>query len=233
MSRKTSIARIAMFTAASALTMEARSGLAQIIAGPGSGPATNLSVNESPLGQFNIGPLTVTYDGNAGPIDKQLNDIEDRDGNGIINGADVSELTTSGGFQLDETIVVAGPAITDWEESILTPGLSWVTASASLAGVGAVPGLVTTVTPTNVAFNFDPLPAGSTLDIYKTIEVSSTAGLQALFPNLGQPVPSGTVDYGSFEVQEYPTSSVPEPASLSILGIGTAALTIRRRRAKT
>ncbi len=231
MSRKTSFTRIAVLTGASALTMEARSALAQITAGPGSGPATNLSVNETPLGQFNIGPLTVTYDGNAGPIDKQLNDIEDRNGDGRIDGSDVSELLGTG-FQLNETIVVAGPAISDWEESILTPGLSWVTASASLAGVGAVPGLVTTVTPTNVAFNFDPLPAGSTLDIYKTIDVTSTAGLQALFPDLGQNVPNGTVDYGSFEVQEYPTSSVPEPASLSVVGIGSTALMIRRRRAR-
>lgn len=231
MSRKFHIGHWAVIAAASSVTMASSSLLAQIVAGPGGGVSSNVSVTESPLGQFNLGPLTVSYGSGSGAIGKTLYDLEDRNGDGFINGTDFNLLVSSG-FELNETIVVGpGSPFTDWHEVVTTPGMAWGSVTATLAGNEPIPGLVTSVTSTNVDLTFDPLPPGTTLDIDKQLNIASAAAIPYLLPDFNQEVPNGTEDYGSLVVQEYPTS-VPEPASLGIIALGGTCLIHRPRAAR-
>lgn len=240
MSRKSPIHQMAIFTAASSVTMVAGNVLAQIDAGPGTGISTTVSVDENtqgqsaqgfplPTGQFDLGPLTVSYSSTSGAIDKKLHDDEDRNGDGVINAIDFA-LLASTTLNLNETIVVGnGTSWTDWEETMETPGISWDSATATLAGSGPIPGLAVSVTPTQVAFTFDPLPAGTVLDIDKQFSITSKAALPYVLPDFGTVVPNGTVDYGTIDVEEYPTS-VPEPASTGVMVVGGVALLAMRNR---
>jgi len=230
MSRKLHLGFCSVLAAASSIALAPGDVMASILAGPGPGISSTVSVNESPLGQFDLGPLSVSYNSGSGAIDKQLHNIEDRNGDGNINFADVG-LLAAFGIYLDETIVVGpGSSITDWHEVIETPGMEWGTVTATLPGNAPIPGLVTSVTPTTVDFTFNPLPPGTILDIDKQLNFNTSSALPYVFPDYGMPT-NGASEYGTIDVQEYPTgSSVPEPASLSLLGLGAVGLLGRRNR---
>jgi hypothetical protein len=214
------------------LTFSVRVSSGAITAGPQPGSSSTLAIYESPLGEYDLGPDAVTYDPNAGAIDKFFHDVEDRDNNGIVNGNDFANFAANLPV-INEQLVVAGTPWTDWHEHIVTAGTIWANVNVAMASPGGpvpVPGLNVVSAGPDLDLTFDPLPAGSTLLIQKTLSPdpadNGQAFAQAAFPDFGHAV---TGVYGTFEVLESP-SSVPEPMTISILGIGAAALMARRPR---
>jgi hypothetical protein len=122
-------------------------------------------------------------------------------------------------FYLHEVLVVGGnQPWTDWHEDLLNPYWDW-TGTQILINNTVPAGLVINNTPGNgtqggsVSFFFNPAPPGSTVDIFKQLTYQANPTL---------PVFSSKV-----LVNEYPT---PEPATLGLLGLGSAVMLRRRNR---
>ncbi len=123
-------------------------------------------------------------------------------------------------FTVTESLFIA-PELdwADWHEDILTPGWEWVDPIVFLAN-GSSPANLAVINmsgdPTHggsVWFYFDPLPPGTKIDIRKKLQYVGGA--------------DGTAFFGKVEIAQYPT---PEPATLAMLGLGSAVLWRRHRR---
>jgi hypothetical protein len=112
------------------------------------------------------------------------------------------------------------PAWTDWHEDVVGIGANgqvdpgWVWVNPQILVNGLVPGglSITGAGTSNLSFFFNPAAPGSIIDIRKELAYNGSAG--AVFG-------------GTLSVHEYPT---PEPASMALLGLGSAILLRRRSR---
>ena len=122
-------------------------------------------------------------------------------------------------FYLHEVLTVSGNLPwSDWHEDILNPYWDW-TGSQILINNAIPAGLVTNNILGNgtqggsISFLFNPVPPGSTVDIFKHLTYQANPAL---------PVFSSKV-----LVNQYPT---PEPATLGLLGFGSAVMLRGRNR---
>ena len=131
-------------------------------------------------------------------------------------------ITASWGtvFNVHEMLVIApNLSWSDWHEDILTPGWGWTNNISFLANFLPTPGLSITNTPStftqggSLSFLFSSLPPGTVIDIRKELVYQ------------GNP---GAIFQGSIDLLQYPT---PEPATLALLGLGGAAMLMRRKQA--
>lgn len=196
-----------LFVPVTALTC-ALIGNAALAQGTATGPFTIHVVEPGPV--VNIGslanPFPIDLDPAGPPWFKNVGDP-----NFLITGT--SDLT------FNETIINVGTeAWYDWHEFILDPpvGLpqsSWQSVKVLVNGVPIGFNSIGLGTPALDLFDFSqPVLPGDILQVQKTINVFSTAGHSGAF----------------LRILEYPT---PEPASLTLLGLGSLAVLRRRKEA--
>jgi len=217
------------------LALSGNATAVMIEASGGSGPATTEQIlatqggsSTDPYLFWDVGAndsrVQVAFDAGSGSWVKEFTNV---------NGGDFrtdddfsSDLQTS--FSIREFIVVAGVApITDWHVEIATPGWEFLRGNGNQA-VGRLPDgtLVRTDTEpsgvfsgpfTQIDFFFDqPLVAGSILDI----------DMRVAF--VGTDADNTEEITGTFQISQYPT--VPEPATLTLMGLGIAGISYKRRK---
>ncbi|MAE61174.1 MAG: hypothetical protein CMJ49_07440 [Planctomycetaceae bacterium] len=203
-----------------------------IAASGGTGPSVFTIHNIDPSGEgWTIGdpnhPMAVHHDPNAGPWTKQL------DTSGVSSDGE-QDLPTTTIFRLHEHLqVYHGPAWTDWHEEILTSGWGWDDGTLALApmmevmrpddtGFIPAPGLEIQIHGPALWFFFDPLPAGTLVNIWKDLVQlnTNTEGSGGSIKADG-PFPS-TID-----VRQYPT--IPTPAGWGAGAVLLGALGMFRR----
>ena len=152
-------------------------------------------------------PITIAYNSQAGVWEKQL------------SGA--GQLDTFQEVNLLEYVKVgAGTGWTDWHETVATPNFIWGfdpddTFYTINGGAPQFTGITFGANNTIVNFVFPTdEPAGTVILLHKELQYMG----DVTFDN----------DLTPIVVDEYPT--VPEPASLTVLGIGAALAFISRRR---
>lgn len=132
---------------------------------------------------------------------------------GVINGGQT--------YTLHEFLITSGTlSWSDWHEQILTPGWSFANVVLGVNGWGTPAGFSVVNTPGNalqggsVSFYFNPIPPNTFVQIQKTLVYNG-------------PVPA---TFSSIAIDQYPT---PEPATMSLLALGGAAVMRRRNRNRT
>jgi hypothetical protein len=134
------------------------------------------------------------------------------------NGGPFSYNPFAGPLPVTELLVVApnSPSWTDWHEEVLDPSgqttWSWANPTMLVNGLPA-PGLTTSLSGNSVSFFFNPIFPGDTVTIRKDLVLNN--------PNPGQ------LFTGTLAIHEFPT---PEPASMALLGLGSAFMLRRRSR---
>lgn len=125
-------------------------------------------------------------------------------------------------LSVQEFLVVdpKSPPWTDWHEEVIgidaltgasDYGWTWVNPALLVNGLPA-PGLTTSIVGNTVSFFFNPVLPGDTVTIRKQLAYNGVPG---------------AVFNGTLAVHEYPT---PEPASMALMGLGSALLLRRRQR---
>jgi len=152
-------------------------------------------------------PVAISYGGAAGVWQKQLS------GAGLLDQDQEVNL-------LEYIKVGAGPVWTDWHETVVTPDFIWGfdpddTFYTINGGAAQTAGIVFNADHTQVTFNFStPLPVDTVILFHKELQYMGIDNLD----NDTTPV----------VVNEF--ASVPEPGTLTFLGIGLAGLAFRFRR---
>ena len=195
----------------------------QVPASENAGGTSHESNHDQVTGEFDwvIGSETdridVILDPDAGPWIKHL-----RGPAGQIVTADDTGSTAPSIFNLVEHLHVGGAiAWTDWHEEILTPG--WYPRVFQVLANGApVPGLQVTYTDPDW-----PRRGGAADLAFPALPPCTNVSISKQLVWEGNPQQQGDRFFGTVNMAQYPT---PEPAALSMLGLGWLGLLRKRRR---